>query len=436
MMKTYFIETLGCKVNHYESEAVDEILQDEGYERVIDKSEADIVIINTCTVTNLSDRKSRQMIRRSKRENPESMTIVMGCYTQTSPDEVLELDEVDLIIGTSGRENIVEQIRAFESNPEKMNTIVDLGEKYEFEELPVHRLEDRTRAYMKVQEGCNRFCSYCIIPYARGRIHSRSIENSVREAKRLAENGFKEIILTGIHIGSYGKDLEEDVELIDLIENISKVNGIERIRLSSIEPMTIDENFLKRGLATGKLCDHFHLSLQSGSDRTLKEMNRRYTTEEYRQTVELIRKYMPYAGITTDIIVGFPGETDEDFEDTMNFVRAIEFSRIHVFSYSPREGTPAAKRNDQIHGDIKKDRSHKLTNLGLELERDFIEKNRNRALEVLFEERVDGANNGYTTNYIRTHTTSDDDLENQIKCVKIVSNNNDSAEVEVLKESL
>ncbi len=419
-MKTYFIETLGCKVNHYESEAVDELLQDEGFERVMDKFDADIVIINTCTVTNLSDRKSRQMIRRSKRENPVAMTIVMGCYTQTSPHEVLELDEVDLIIGTSGRENIVQQIRAFENNPQKSNTVVDLNEKYEFEELPVHSLEDRTRAYMKVQEGCNRFCSYCIIPYARGRIHSRSIENSVREAKRLAENGFKEIILTGIHIGSYGKDLDEDVGLIDLIESIAEVEEIERIRLSSIEPMTIDEEFLKRGLATGKLCDHFHLSLQSGCDRTLKEMNRRYTTEEYRKTVELIRKYMPYAGITTDIIVGFPGETEEDFNETMDFVREIGFSRIHVFSYSPREGTPAAKRTDQIHGDIKRDRSHKLTNLGHELEKDFIEKNRGRALEVLFEERVDNANEGYTTNYIRTRATSAEYLENQIKCVKIV----------------
>ncbi|MBL7575194.1 threonylcarbamoyladenosine tRNA methylthiotransferase MtaB [Peptoniphilus asaccharolyticus DSM 20463] len=426
MKRTFSITTLGCKVNQYESEAMSELFEEKGYMKVDQETEvADIYIINTCTVTNLSDRKSRQVIRKAKRENPEAIVAVVGCYSQVSPKEVASIEGVDIVLGTTERADIVNMVEDFQSNGQSINVVRSLDGDYEFQPINISKESDMTRAYMKVQDGCNRFCTYCIIPYARGRIRSRSIEDSVKEAKRLAEAGYKEIVLTGIHIGSYGK--ESGKNLIELIEEIAKVDGIERIRMSSVEPMTITEDFLKRAIATGKFCDHFHLSLQSGCDKVLKEMNRRYTTEEYKAVVDLIRKYMPKAGITTDIIVGFPGETDEEFEVTCKFVEEVEFSRIHVFKYSMRDGTPAAKRTDQVHGQVKHERSQKLIELNEKLMKKFASEQ--DTLDVLFEEEIDGKFVGYSTNYLRCSIESQDDLKNITKSVKIVSNESEPFEV-------
>lgn len=426
MKRTFSITTLGCKVNQYESEAMSELFEEKGYMKVDQETEvADIYIINTCTVTNLSDRKSRQVIRKAKRENPEAIVAVVGCYSQVSPKEVASIEGVDIVLGTTERADIVNMVEDFQSNGQSINVVRSLDGDYEFQPINISKESDMTRAYMKVQDGCNRFCTYCIIPYARGRIRSRSIEDSVKEAKRLAEAGYKEIVLTGIHIGSYGK--ESGKNLIELIEEIAKVDGIERIRMSSVEPMTITEDFLKRAIATGKFCDHFHLSLQSGCDKVLKEMNRRYTTEEYKAVVDLIRKYMPKAGITTDIIVGFPGETDEEFEVTCKFVEEVEFSRIHVFKYSMRDGTPAAKRTDQVHGQVKHERSQKLIELNEKLMKKFASEQ--DTLDVLFEEEIDGKFVGYSTNYLRCSIESQDDLKNITKSVKIASNESEPFEV-------
>lgn len=426
MGKTFCITTLGCKVNQYESEAMSEMFEKNGYTRVSEENIADIYVINTCTVTNLSDRKSRQVIRKAKRENPEAVVAVVGCYSQTAPKEVESIEGVDIVLGTTERAKIVELVEEFQMDGELINAVRSLDGDYEFQPINISKESEMTRAYMKVQDGCNRFCTYCIIPYARGRIRSRSIEDSVKEAKRLADAGYKEVVLTGIHVGSYGKDLTSG-SLIELIEEIAKVEGIERIRMSSIEPMSITEDFLERAKLTGKFCDHFHLSLQSGCDKVLKEMNRKYTTNEYKEVVELIRKYMPDAGITTDIIVGFPGETDKDFEETYKFVEEIKFSRIHVFKYSMRDGTPAAQRTDQIHGSIKHDRSQRLIDLNDQLMKEFAKKQ--KILSVLFEENVEGEYLGYSTNYLRCRLKSAEDLKNVTKSVKIVSAESEPFEV-------
>ena len=341
MEKTFSILTLGCKVNQYESEAMSELFESRGYRQVENDDFSDVYIVNTCTVTNLSDRKSRQFIRKSKKNNPNSVVAVVGCYSQVSPEEVKSIEGVDVVVGTTERNRIVDLIEESKKNNEKINIVKDLKNVREFANTTNFDSNNRTRAYMKVQDGCNRFCTYCIIPFARGPIRSRTIEDSVREARTLADRGFKEIVLTGIHIGSFGMDLG-DMRLIDLIEAIAEVDGIERIRLSSVEPIIITDNFMERGLKTGKLCDHFHLSLQSGSNNILKAMNRRYTREDYIEKANIIRKYMPHAGLTTDIIVGFPGESQEDFEDSMKIVKEVGFSRIHVFKYSKRKNTKAA----------------------------------------------------------------------------------------------
>lgn len=430
MEKTFSILTLGCKVNQYESEAMSEIFEKRGYREVGNDEFSDVYIVNTCTVTNLSDRKSRQFIRKSKKKNPDSVVAVVGCYSQVNPDEVKNIEGVDVVIGTTERNKIVDLIEESKESHEKINIVKDLKNVREFANTTNFDSNNRTRAYMKVQDGCNRFCTYCIIPYARGPIRSRTIEDSVEEAKRLSEAGYKEIVLTGIHIGSYGKDLG-DGRLVDLIEEIAKVDGIERIRLSSIEPITITRDFLERIKATGKVCDHFHLSLQSGSNSVLKSMNRRYTREEYIETCDLIREYFPHVGLTTDIIVGFPGETDEDFEDTVDLVKRVEFSKIHVFKYSKRSGTPASDMKNQVDGNIKIERSNRLLELSDKMMERFIEKNRNTTLKVLFEEEKDGYMRGYSTNYIDCKIKTDLDLKNQVRDVKIVAVDGESAIVEI-----
>lgn len=429
-MKTFSILTLGCKVNQYESEAMKELFEKNQYVEVDKETDvADVYIVNTCTVTNLSDRKSRQYIRRAKRENPDAIVAVVGCYSQVSPKEVESLEDVDIIIGTSERERIVELCENYKKDQGKINIVRSLKGDREFQKIKTTREHIMTRSYMKVQDGCNRFCSYCIIPYARGEIRSRTIEDSLAEAKVLAKAGYKEIVLTGIHIGSYGKDLG-DKRLIDLIEAIGKVQGIERIRLSSVEPVIITDEFMERALETKKLCDHFHLSLQSGSNKILKAMNRRYTREEYMEKCQIIRKHMPYAGLTTDIIVGFPTETDEDFNDSLDLVEKVKFSKIHVFKYSKRKGTPAASMKNQVDGNIKIERSEKLLETNDRLMEEFIEKNKNRSLKVLFEERKGDYYEGYTTNYIRCKLKTQEELKNKIINVKIKGVEKEEAEVE------
>lgn len=410
--------TLGCKVNQYETEAVEEMLEAAGYIR--DQSdEADIALINTCTVTNTSDQKSRQIIRRHKRKRKDCIVVVLGCYAQVSPEEVAAVEGVDLVLGTKNRANLLEDLEAVRRGE---GPIVDVEEHERtdpFEALHVEDAEARTRAYMKVQDGCNRYCSYCIIPYARGFIRSRAIDDAVKEARCLAQNGFREVVLTGIHIGSYGKDLDEAVELIDLIEAIGAVDGILRIRLSSVEPMTITDEFLQRVQKIPSFMPHFHLSLQSGSKKVLEEMNRKYTPAEYKETVENIRRYFPDAGITTDVIAGFPGETEEEFEEGLAFVRDIGFSDLHVFPYSMRKNTPAAKREDQIPKAIKNRRAQRLIEAGKEMHKKFAESMVGRRFSVLFEEEKDGKYYGFTPNYLRVFVESDEDLHNAVRCVTI-----------------
>lgn len=417
-MKKVAFYTLGCKVNQYETEAMEEMFEKRGYKIVNSDEKADIYVINTCTVTNLGDRKSRQFIRRAKKLNQDSIIVAVGCYSQVAPEEVEKIDEVDIIIGTTDRHKIVDLCEEFELNNKKINIVKDLKGHKDFEELNIVDVKSKTRAYIKIQDGCNQFCSYCIIPYARGPIRSRELKDIIEETERLAKTGFKEVVLTGIHVASYGKDLK-DIGLLTVIEEVSKIEGIERIRLSSMEPTFIDRKFMEKAVEVNKLCHHFHLSLQSGSDTVLKRMNRKYSTSEYREIVELIREYMPDAGITTDIIVGFPGETDEEFEETYNFVKEIGFSRIHVFKYSPRKGTPASKMKGQIHGSIKSMRSERLIHLGESLMRDFNRRHIGKKVDVLFEEEKDGFMEGYTTNYIRVKVNAKEDLKGKILPVKI-----------------
>lgn len=395
---------------------------------------ADIYIVNTCTVTNLSDRKSRQFIRRAKRDNPNAVVAVVGCYSQVSPKEVSEIKGVDIILGTTERDKIVDLYEEYLEDKKQINIVRPLKGDREFQRINIENTADMTRAYMKVQDGCNRFCSYCIIPYARGNIRSRSIEDSVNEAEILSRAGFKEIVLTGIHIGSYGYDLGNE-RLIDLIESIAKVDEIERIRLSSIEPGTITEDFIKRGIATGKLCDHFHLSLQSGSDKILKSMNRKYSSKDYFEKIELIRKFMPNAGLTTDVIVGFPGESDEDFEDSYDFIKKVNFSRIHIFKYSKRSGTKAAEMKNQVNGNVKIKRANILSDLNKDLMKNFAKKNLNKVNSVLFEKSLDNSSNkfvGYTTNYIRCYAETNLNLKNQIKDVKIIDIDGEFVKTEII----
>lgn len=426
-MKTVAFHTLGCKVNQYETEAMEELFEKNDYSIVSENDIADIYVINTCTVTNLSDRKSRQFIRKAKKLNTNSIVAVVGCYSQVSPDEVEKIEGVDVIIGTSDRSRIVELCEKAMSSEEKINIVRNIKTYKEFEKINIDDIKSKTRAYIKIQDGCNQFCSYCIIPYARGPIRSRVCDDIIEETIKLANAGFKEIVLTGIHVASYGKDLK-NIPLIDVIKKIGSIDGIERIRLSSLEPTLIDEEFMNSIVEIGKVCDHFHLSLQSGSNSVLKRMNRKYTSEIYKEKVDLIRKYMPNAGITTDIIVGFPGETEEEFKETYDFVNEIKFSRIHVFKYSPRKGTPAAKYPNQIEGNIKNVRSDKLIKLGEELAGEFMNKFINKNLDVLFEETnksIAYQYEGYTTNYIRVAVTSDTSVIGEIKSTKILNLNND-----------
>lgn len=405
---------LGCKVNQYESEAIAELFAEKGYEIVGIDEEADVYVINTCTVTNFGDKKSRQLIRKVKRQNENAIVAVVGCYAQTAPKELMEIAGVNLVIGTKDRAQIVEMVEQYDRANGVENHVSDIMKERVFEPLSIQKLANRTRAYLKIQDGCSQYCSYCIIPYARGPIRSREPQEVVAEVKRLAENGFKEVVLTGIHVASYGKD-RRDTSLLDILKQVHEVEGIERIRFSSIEPNVVTEEFAQTMAALPKVCDHFHLSLQSGCDKTLKEMNRKYDTEKYRQAAATLRKYLPKVALTTDIIVGFPGETEEDFRESYAFAEEIGFAKIHVFPYSPKRGTPAAARKDQLLNAVKSERSHTLIRLSDRMAADFLADAVGTDAEVLYERAVgDGIYEGHTTNYMKVHGRSEADLTNRI----------------------
>ena len=385
-----------------------------GYEIVDFEDKADVYIINTCTVTNMADKKSRQMIRRVKELNEESILVAVGCYAQVAKDDLSKIEEIDLILGVNEKNNIVNYVEEYMKNRNKKIDISDLKYDTQFVDFGSITYTEKTRAVIKVQDGCNQFCSYCIIPYARGRVRSRNKESILKEITEIAKKDIKEVVITGIHIASYGKDFKEEYKLIHLLEDINKIDGIERIRLGSLEPTIITEDFVKRLSKLEKICDHFHLSLQSGCDETLKRMNRKYTTEEFRIVVKLLRKYFENVLLTTDIIVGFPGETEEELEKTYNFLDEIKFYKMHVFKYSPRKGTVAAKMKEQIDGNIKEERSKKLIEMSNKNEAEYNNTYIGKKVKVLFEEREGEYMKGHTTNYIMVKFKTDENLENKI----------------------
>lgn len=417
-MKKAALHNLGCKVNAYETEAMQHLLEEAGYEIVPFTQKADVYVINTCSVTNMADRKSRQMLHKAKKNNPDSIVVAAGCYVQTSEKDVLNDLSVDIVIGNDRKHDLVRLLEEY-SLDSVNDTVDDINDgKHDFEELFIDQTKEHTRAFIKVQDGCNQFCSYCIIPYARGRVRSRRFENVIAEVERLAANGFKEVVLTGIHLSSYGVDFEEDTGLLELIQAVNAVKGIERIRLGSLEPKIVTEHFASELSKLDKICPHFHLSLQSGCDATLKRMNRKYTTKEYERGCELLRKYFVHPAITTDVIVGFPGETEEEFEQTKAYLEHIHFYEMHIFKYSKRKGTRAAVMPDQIDEQVKAARSEKLIALGHDMSKEFRKFYIGKNEEVLFEEKaVIGDKEyfvGYTKEYVKVAKKTDKNLENQI----------------------
>ena len=417
-MKKAALHNLGCKVNAYETEAMQHLLEEAGYEIVPFTQKADVYVINTCSVTNMADRKSRQMLHKAKKNNPDSIVVAAGCYVQTSEKEVLNDLSVDIVIGNDRKHDLVRLLEEY-SLDSVNDTVDDINDgKHDFEELFIDQTKEHTRAFIKVQDGCNQFCSYCIIPYARGRVRSRRFENVIAEVERLAANGFKEVVLTGIHLSSNGVDFEEATGLLELIQAVNAVKGIERIRLGSLEPKIVTEHFASELSKLDKICPHFHLSLQSGCDATLKRMNRKYTTKEYERGCELLRKYFVHPAITTDVIVGFPGETEEEFEQTKAYLEHIHFYEMHIFKYSKRKGTRAAVMPDQIDEQIKAVRSEKLIALGHDMSKEFRKFYIGKNEEVLFEEKaVIGDKEyfvGYTKEYVKVAKKTDENLENQI----------------------
>ena len=380
----------------------------------------DVVVVNTCTVTNIADRKSRQVLRKVKEENPKSIIVAVGCYVQVAKKTVDDMQEIDLCLGNVEKKDIVEKVEECMKKQQKENVeIFDVNKETEFQEMGAITFSEKTRATVKVQDGCNNFCTYCLIPYARGRIRSRIKENVIKEVTEIAKKGIKEIVITGIHIASYGKDFKNDYRLIDLLEDLDKIQGIERIRLGSLEPTIVTEEFAERLSKLDSICNQFHLSLQSGCDDTLRRMNRKYSCEEFFKVTEILRKYFKDVNLTTDIIVGFPGETNEEFEKTYEFLSKIKFYKMHVFKYSPREGTLAAKMTNQIDGNVKEERSQKLIELSNRNEKEYNEKYIGKKVEVLFEEEKDGLWSGYTKNYVRVFAKSNENLENVIREVKV-----------------
>ena len=407
MKKKVALHNLGCKVNAYEVEAMQQLLEKAGYEIVPFTEGADVYLINTCTVTNIADRKSRQMLHKAKKMNPDAIVVAAGCYAQADTEKLKEDNAVDLILGNNQKTQIVEVLEEYEKEHSKQVQVIEINHTKEYEELSIEQTAEHVRAYIKVQDGCNQFCTYCIIPFARGRVRSRKIADVLREVETLASKGYKEAVLTGIHLSSYGMDFskEERESLLSLIQAVSKVEGIQRIRLGSLEPRIITEEFLEGIVATGKVCPHFHLSLQSGCNKTLKNMNRRYSAQEYAEKCELIRKYYPAPALTTDVIVGFPMETEEDFEESYEFVKNIHFYETHIFKYSRRHGTKAAAMDGQLTEAVKAQRSEKLLELHDIRAKEYEEAMIGKTIELLLEEEIEEDGKmwyvGHSREYVR-----------------------------------
>ena len=418
-MKKVALHNLGCKVNAYETEAMQELLEKSGYEIVPFQEGADIYIINTCTVTNIADRKSRQMLHRARKMNPDAIVVATGCYVQTEKEQVDEC--IDIVVGNNRKHDIVNILESYHSGLKR--EIIDINDTKEYEELSLDKTAEHTRAYLKVQDGCNQFCTYCIIPYARGRVRSRSMEDVLDEVRTLADNGYKEVVLTGIHLSSYGIDFDKEYHLLELIRAVHEIDGIERIRLGSLEPGIITEEFAEGIAKLPKMCPHFHLSLQSGCDATLKRMNRRYTSSEYAEKCELLRKYFPNPALTTDVIVGFPGETEEEFKESYDFVDSIDFYETHIFKYSRREGTKAAVMPDQVDEQIKAKRSAQLIELGEKKRAAYEQSFQGKEVEVLVEEDLElngkEVQIGHTKEYMKIALETNENLKNSIVKVQI-----------------
>ncbi|NLX87146.1 MAG: tRNA (N(6)-L-threonylcarbamoyladenosine(37)-C(2))-methylthiotransferase MtaB [Clostridiales bacterium] len=427
-MKTVAFHTLGCKVNQYETEALEELFIQKGY-RVVDfASPADVYVINTCTVTHHGDSKSRQAIRRAKKTNPDAVVAVIGCYVQVSPDEVLAVDGVDVVVGTADKSRLPELVERAVESGRPLKAVRDLGREEDFEELALRqRHKGRTRAFVKVQEGCRQFCTYCIIPYARGPLRSRPAEAVVRQVERLLELGYREVVLTGIHVTSYGVDSGADTDLLGLIKRVHSLQGLDRIRLSSLEPTFMTKEVIDEIAQLEKVCRHFHLSLQSGCDETLKRMGRKYTTGEYREIVERLKEALPGVAITTDVMVGFPGETREEFEKTYRFLRNLGLYNMHVFKYSPRKGTPAASFAGQVSAKEKDERSRALIDLAARCRKNFHDKFVGQSLDVLYEQwsSLEGYYEGLTDNYIKVLSPTRDDLNNKLIKTMLVESSED-----------
>ena len=418
------LHSLGCKVNAYETEAMAKMFEEHGYEIVPFREGADIYIINTCTVTNIADRKSRQMLHKAKKMNQDALVVAVGCYAQAFCDTLEKDEAIDIIVGNDRKKDIVAIVE------QRVNDVIDIndtGVRHEFEELKIDGMEEKTRTYIKIQDGCNQFCTYCIIPYARGRVRSRELQNILSEVDRLIEKGYQEIVLTGSHLSSYGIDFRNEkgqgeqvrsVSLIDVIKQIGGKKEIKRIRLGSLEPRIITREFLEELKRVEAFCPHFHLSLQSGCDATLKRMNRRYTAEEYKEGCRLIREYFKEAAITTDVIVGFPGETQEEFEECKKLLMEVNFAKMHIFKYSKREGTKAAVMAHQVEDSVKAARSSQLLQLDEKLRRNYMEKFLNRRINVLFEERIEIKGEtffvGHTREYLKVAVKTEENLANRI----------------------
>lgn len=421
-MKKAALHNLGCKVNAYETEAMQEMLEQAGYEIVPFKEGADVYVINTCTVTNIADRKSRQMLHRARKMNPDAIVVAAGCYVQAQDKNGVVDPCIDIVLGNNKKKDLIRALEEYQ-DAHGMKDVEDISRTKEYESLHLTKPGDHTRAYIKVQDGCNQFCTYCIIPYARGRVRSRETEDVLEEVKTLAGNGYKEVVLTGIHLSSYGIDFDGERHLLDLIQAVHGIDGIERIRLGSLEPGIITEEFTKAISELPKMCPHFHLSLQSGCDATLKRMNRRYTSAEYVERCRILRKYFENPALTTDVIVGFPGETEEEFEESRAFVDSIDFYETHIFKYSRREGTKAAVMENQVSEQIKAERSNVLIELGEKKRRAYEESFIGKEVEVLVEEdvEIDGktVQTGHTKEYMKIALQTNENLKNCVVKVQI-----------------
>ena len=416
-MKTVAFHTLGCKVNTYESNAMLKIFNEAGYQEVDFKQVADVYVINTCTVTNTGDSKSRQMIRKAIRKNPKATICVVGCYSQTAPEEIEKIEGVGVVLGTQYRSDIVKYVDEHLETGEMVIKVDNVMNLRKFEDLNIDRFKN-TRAFLKIQDGCNNFCTYCIIPYARGRVRSRQKESVLNQAQRLVDNGYVEIVLTGIHTAGYGEDLD-DYSFYELLVDLVKIKGLKRLRISSIETSQISDEIIDLIGSNEIIVDHLHVPLQAGSDATLKRMNRKYTTAEYLEKINKIRSYLPNIAFTTDVIVGFPGETDEEFEETYNFIKQVNYSELHVFPYSPRKNTPAAKMKDQVNDQIKHERANRLLQLSKELNHEFALKQIGKTLKVLFEKRDGEYLIGHAGDYLKVKVKTADNLIGEIVTIKI-----------------